>query len=153
MQTRIDSLGNPSTKEKALTDRPRPEDKLLDKRKLDNLEDCLAFSTFFQKPKCQVLISVAIDTGTPRILAGLLYKGVVPNLAKSASRHPSWSSHVKHVKAFPLRTAIKHAVPVEGGISQHVYLKDAQKCIGNLHACAGLKIVKTLAVNLLLGTS
>lgn len=63
------------TKEELPEDTANSKDGVFGKRNYDNLEGCLALSTFFQKPKYRFLISVGANAGMPRTVASLMDTG------------------------------------------------------------------------------
>lgn len=138
-----ESIEHPSTREEAASEKAKSEDKILDIEKCDNLKDCQALSMFFQKPNCRVMISVGINAGTQRTIASLLNTDAGLNLVQRSFFPPNGRSHVESVKARPITTATKQAVPMQGPISLHV-------CIEDLHAGAWFDNIENLAVDLIL---
>lgn len=60
--------------------RPSQKRWYLAKRNFENLEDCLALSTFYQLTAYQDLISMAASTGTNPIVRILSHTGASPKL-------------------------------------------------------------------------
>lgn len=85
----------------------------LDTTNVENLEECHELSSFSQKSKYRVLISLGVNVRTPCAMPSLLDKG--------AGLPPqNWQAHVKPVKAPLLESAIREPVPVPGIISLQI---------------------------------
>lgn len=136
MEHAVDTVGSPagtnekvsqehrSPKHKTFAAKANSESEILVDKNFINLQDCLALSIFFQNPNYRVRISVGIYSGTQRTGTTLLDPGAVSNLLISSFLRRNWRSHVGLAKALPLRNATKQAVPIQGFISLHVYMRD-----------------------------